>query len=380
MSGQPLKVGVNLLWLVPDDVGGTEEYAVRLLGGIADEASTDLDPTLFVLPGFAAAHPGLAQRFRTVVAPTSGSRRAARIAVETTWLAAQARRRRLDLVHHLGGTVPLLRGAPAMVTIHDLQPLLKPETFSPAKRRYLQAMLPWSVRAARQVVAVSRFTADGIVERLRVAPDKVHVVPHGIDLHAVAPTEAEIDAARRRYDVAARWFVFPSVTYPFKNHAFLVRAFASVAAAEPDVSLVLTGRADAAEADLLATIASLGLGGRVVRTGRIPRADVDALIAGAVAVTLPSTFEGFGAPALEAMALGTPLVAARAASLPEVVGDAGLLVDPTLSEEWSRTMTTLLHDPAERDRLAAAGRERAASYGWDRAARAQLELWRGGSR
>jgi alpha-1,3-rhamnosyl/mannosyltransferase len=371
-----MRVGVNLLWLVPDDVGGTEDYAVRLLAGIAERAPADIDIALFALPAFRAAHPDLVARFPTAYAPVAGGHRMARVAVESSWLAAQARRRKLDLVHHLGGTVPLLRGAPAMVTIHDLQPLLRPETFRPVKRRYLQAMLPWSVRSARRVEAVSRFTADGIIERLHVPPDRLDVVPHGIDPDLVRPTDAAIEAVRGRYGVGERWFTFPSVTYPYKNHALLVRAFATVAAADPDVSLVLTGRPDTAEPDLLAEITRLGLGDRVCRTERIRRADVDALIAGAVAVLLPSTFEGFGAPALEAMALATPVVAARAASLPEVVADAGLIANPHDADDWSRAMALLLNDEAERTRLIEAGLVRARDYGWDAAADVQIEAWR----
>ena len=378
-----IRVGVNLLWLVPDDVGGTEEYATRLLHGVADQLGSGrestrprVEVTLFGLPSFTRAHPELADRFPTVTAPIGGDRRAARVAVEATWLAAEARRRRLDLVHHLGGTVPLLRGAPAVVTIHDLQPILRPETFRPVKRRYLRAMLPWSVRAAGAVVAVSRFTADGIVEHLGVDPGRVHVVPHGIDPHLARPDAATIEGVRRHYGVGRRWFTYPSVTYPYKNHAFLVRAFATVAAAVPDVSLVLTGRADTAEPALLAEIARHGLADRVRRTGRIPRGDVDALIAGAVAVALPSTFEGFGAPALEAMALATPVVAADAASLPEVVGGAGLLLDPTAADDWSRAMLHLLEDADERSRLRTAGLTRAAEFGWDAAASTQVAIWR----
>lgn len=374
----PHRLGINLLWLVPDDVGGTEEYAVRLLSGIADQAGVgdEFDIVLFGLPALAAAHPDLVAHFPTVTAPVSGSGRVGRIAIESTWLAVQARRRRLDLVHHLGGTVPLLRGAPAVVTIHDLQPLLHPETFGRAKRTYLRAMLPWSVRAARRVEAVSHFTADGIVEHLGASPGRVDVVPHGIDPALAHPGSAAIESVRNRYDLEERWFVYPSVTYPFKNHVSLVRAFAALADHEPDVSLVLTGRADAGEGELRDEIARLGLTDRVRRTGRIPRSDLDSLIAGAVAVALPSTFEGFGAPALEAMASGTPVIAAEVASLPEVVGDAALLVEPTDIAGWTRAMDNLLHDPAECERLSAAGLARAGDFGWDVAAHAQLEAWR----
>ncbi len=369
------RVGVNLLWLVPGDVGGTEEYAVRLLGALGDARPAGLDLTLFGLPSLAAAHPDLVDRFPTVTAPVDGRRRGVRVAAETSWLAAQVRRRRLDLVHHLGGAVPALRGAPAMVTIHDLQPLLRPAHFTPVQRVWFRAVLPWSVRAARVVVAVSDFTAATITEHLGVAPGRLRVVPHGV--HPASPVDpAEVDRVRAVYGLGDRWFAFPAVTWAHKNHVLLVRAFGRVAATNPTVSLVLTGGAGPAEAAVLAEIRARGLDGRVRRTGRIPRADLDALLGAAVALTFPSSFEGFGAPVLEAMAVGCPVVAARAAALPEVVGDAGILLSPENPDEWAAAMTDLLTSPDRRHRLADAGRARAATMGWDRSAGALVEAWR----
>lgn len=372
-------IGVNLLWLVPGAVGGSEEYATRLLGGLGGGAGDDIDLTLFVLPSFRGAHPGLADRFRTEVAPLEGRRRPARVAMESTWLAERSRRRRLRFVHHFGGTVPLLRGAPALVTVHDLQPLLLPHNFGPVKRRWLAAVLPWSVRTSRRdtglVGAVSRYTADELTRHLGTDPSCVRVIPHGVDPRT-APGPADRSLVRSRYRLGERWFLYPAVTWPHKNHMMLVRAFAAVAAVDPDVLLVLTGAAGPAETEVADEIARRGLDDRVRRTGRVPRADLDALMADAVALAFPSSFEGFGAPVLEAMALGCPVVAASAAALPEAVGDAGILVDPDDPEEWAQVMTSLLHDDERRGRLAAAGLARAAGAGWDAAAAALAGTWR----
>jgi glycosyltransferase involved in cell wall biosynthesis len=114
----------------------------------------------------------------------------------------------------------------------------------------------------------------------------------------------------------------------------------------------------------------------VRRVGRVPKADLGVLVAGAVGLTFPSRYEGFGAPVLEAMARGCPVVAADATALPEVVAEAGILVAPDQPEDWARAMRQLLDDPARRAELSRAGLARAAGYGWDRAARAQLDAWR----
>jgi alpha-1,3-rhamnosyl/mannosyltransferase len=201
------------------------------------------------------------------------------------------------------------------------------------------------------------------------------VVRHGIDPHPpVAPEE--IERVRRRYGLGPSWFVYPAVTWRHKNHLTLVRAFAPLAAEDPDVTLVLTGAAAEGEDEVQAEIARLGVEARVRRTGRIPRADLDALIAGSTAVTVPSTFEGFGAPAAEAMVLGAPIVASTCGALPEVIGDAGLLLDPLDAGEWTRTLRTLLAEPDSRRRLAEAGRRRAAELTWDEPVEALVATWR----
>lgn len=373
-----MKVGVNLLWLVPGVVGGSEEYTTRLLHGLAERPPDDLDLVLFALRPFADAHPDLVDAFPTELLRFDGRAKPLRVAAETTWLAAQARRHRLDLVHHGGGVVPLGERVPSVLTIHDLQPLVLPEHFSRAKRTYLQVMLPRSARAARLVVTPSDHAGRSVVERLGVPAERVMTVPHGISPPADRPEPDETMARRVRsaYHLDGPWFVYPAVTWPHKDHIGLVQAFADVAEHHPDVTLVLSGGAGGAERAVRAEIDRLGLQGRVRRTGRVPRAHLDALIAGATALVYPSRYEGFGAPVLEAMAAGCPVVAADATALGELVGDAGVLLPPGNRRRWAAAMRDLLTDGRRREQLAAAGRERAARFGWDRSAEALEAAYR----
>ncbi|MBV9950892.1 MAG: glycosyltransferase family 4 protein [Acidimicrobiia bacterium] len=368
-----MKVGVNLLWLVPGQVGGTEEYAVRLLEHVADVKGVEI--TVFAGRAALDAHPFLRSAFRAAEGPVTGGR-PGRVVTEATWLAAQSRRRDLDLVHHLGGTTPLVRGAPAIVTIHDLQPLEHPEAFSAVKRHWLARMLPHAVRNARFVVAVSEFTARAVQERLGVARDRIRVVRHGFDPPKDALPPAEIERVRTRYDLGSAWVTYPAATWRHKNHVTLVRAFAPIAADDPDVTLVLTGGAAEAEDDVRREINRLRLDGRIRRTGRVPRADVDALIAGARAVAVPSTFEGFGAPVAEAFALGAPVVASACTALPEVAGDAALLLDPLDVDAWTKALHRLLTEPGLRAELVEAGRRRATELTWDQPVEALVTTWR----
>jgi glycosyltransferase involved in cell wall biosynthesis len=363
------RVGVNLLWLVPGVVGGSEEYVTRLLRGLADLDPPDLDVQLFGLDELAGAHPDLAERFPLRTLALRGRLKGLRVAAETTWLAAQVRRARLDVIWHPGGVVPPLTGGAAPVlTVHDLRPLDLPEGFSRTKVAYLRTVLPRSVRRAAPVTAPSQQVVDQIVTRFGVPRARARAVPHGIGADLFAPVApGEVDRVRAVHRLAGRWLLYPVITYPHKDHVTLVRAFARLAADHPDVDLVLTGGEGPAEADVRRAIAASGVADRIRRTGRVPRPDVDALLDGAAAVAFPSRYEGFGNGALEALARGTPVVASDATSLPEVVGDGGLLVPPGDIGAWADALARVLDDEALAARLGAAGRVHAARF-TDRAA------------
>ncbi|MGN6696389.1 MAG: glycosyltransferase family 4 protein [Aquihabitans sp.] len=366
----PRRVGVNLLWLVPGVVGGSEEYTTRLLRGLAADLPPDLHLTLFALRSFAEAHPDLVAAYPTVTARQDGRRKAERVATEATWLAREAGRRNIELLHHAGGVIPPGPGIgriPAALTIHDLQPLVMPENFSSVKRRWLATMLPRSARRAAMVFTPSDPASASVVERLAVAAERVRTVPHGIEPPQPVP-EAEIAAVRARYRLGEQVVLYPAITYPHKDHVTLVQAFGRLARSRPDLTLVLPGGAGPSEADVSAAIRASGAGEQIRRTGRIPWSDLAALYACATVVAVPSRFEGFGAPALEAMAAGVPVVVADATALPGGVGDAGLKCRPGDVGQLAGELARVLDQPPVHDTLAAAGRGRAVRFTWDRAA------------
>lgn len=358
------KVGINLLWMVPGVVGGSETYMARLLSGLA-ERPTAFDYTIFALPQFADAHPGLAKTFKMAYAPVTGQFKSFRVAGENSWLAAQCRRRNINLVHHAGGIVPMIRSARPVLTIHDLQYLYYPEYFTRAKLTYLKTMVPRSAEAARLILTPSEFSRRTVIERLNIDPAIVIVVPHGISPREGAADGGEV---RAKYGIEGRFFLYPAITYPHKNHLVLLEAMAHVVRRHGDATLVLTGGKGSFETRLGAEIKTLGIERNVKRLGYIPSDDLNALYAEAVALTFPSRFEGFGAPVLEAMARACPVVAADATALPEVVQNAGCLVSPDNAEQWAEAMNELLDNEDQRQAFAAAGLERARRFTWDRAA------------
>ena len=370
------RVGANLLWLVPGVVGGSEEYTVRLLTAMADRVGSTVDVTLLVNRHLRSAHPGLVARYRTVEAPVTGDNKAVRVGAESTWLALEARRRGLDLVHHLGGILPLVQPTPCVVTIHDLQPLAMPEHFHPVKRAFHRAVLPWTARTARRIVTLTEHTRADLVARLGVDPAKVAIVPSGVAPQTLRSPE-DVGAVLARYGLReGRFFLYPAITYPHKNHALLVEAMARLHRQRPDLRLVLTGGASRCEEAVRAQVTELGLDDVVLRPGRIPAEDLDALYRAAAALTFPSRFEGFGLPVLEAMARGCPVLAADATALPEVVGDAGVLLSPDRAEEWAAAMGRIIDDDGHRRDLVRAGRVRATEHSWAVAADACAAVWR----
>lgn len=369
-------VGVNLLWLVPGVVGGSEEYTLRLLGALDQLGCDDLWLRLYGQAALFDAYPELTRQFETQVAPTWGGSKPARIAAENSWLAAATRLD--DLVHHAGGVVPLVRSQPSVLTIHDLQPLDMPEHFSPAKRRWLGTMLPLSARAARLVLCPSRFSADRVRDLLGVSEDRLRVVHHG---HR--PTEAGVldEAAdadlRARY---GRYLLLPAIAYPHKRHADAIEALSRLRDRHPDLSLVLTGRPGPETPELHRLAAAKGLEGRVHHLGRVPETELDALYRSAAALIFPSSYEGFGNPVLEAMARGCPVVCTDAGALPEVVGQAGLTVPVGRPSALAAAVARILDEPGLADGLRAAGVERAARFSWLEAGRQLAGAYRDAGR
>lgn len=367
-----LRVGLNLLWLVPGEVGGSETWVTGLLSQLAAHPVSGVDVVAFATPALLDAHPWLAA-FDVVRAPAAvGPSRPLRVAAESTWLAAAARRRRVDLLHHLGGTIPPVRATPALLTIHDLQPLHFPEHFSAPKRAYLRARLGPSARRARLVTAVSEFTRADVVDRLAVAPEHVALTPPAVDPDPQAAPGGD-DDLRAALRLDRPWFVYPAITYAHKDHATVVRALADV----PGALLVLTGGAGPEEHALAELAERAGVADRVRRTGRVPFDVLDRLYRGAVACTFPSRFEAVGLPVLEAMARGCPVLAADATALPHVVGAAGELVAPGDPDAWAAAMRRQLADlgSARRAELVALGRERVRAWAPAASVARLVEAW-----
>jgi len=343
-----LRVAVNLTWCVPGAVGGSEEYLVRQIRGLNDD---EIEPTLFVPRGFAVAHPELRERFDCVETRADGTSRPRRVLDESTWLFR--RTRDFSLVHHGGGTIPARHRVPTLLTIHDLQYRAFPEYFGRRRLAYLRAMMPRSARRATAIAVPTEFVKSTVCDAYDIAAERVHVVPHGIEpnLGRDATPASEL---RTRFELGDGPFVvFPAMTHPHKGHAFLLDVMERHWSRR-GVRLVLIGGRGSVEDDVARRLVDAPLSSTVSRLGRVSAADRDGLIRAATALVFPSQYEGFGAPLIEAMALGTPVIASDRACLPEVVGDAGLVLELDV-DRWGEALDTV---DARRSALVEAGRSR----------------------
>lgn len=349
-----VSVAVNMLWCIPGEVGGSEEYVIRQLSGLA-AIESPYDITVFAPRGFATAHPGLSAIHRVVEAPSNCRRREIRIILEHTWLAQQIGSS--TIVHHGGGIVPSRSHRTTLLTVHDVQYLSFPEYFSSHKLKYLQNRVPSSISRAHAVAVPSAYVASSLTKSFGVASNKIQVVRHGVSetLGDSSTPEAEL---RSRFNLGSCEVLFlPAITHPHKNHEFLLQLLASKWTS-PDIKLVFAGGPGRSDLEIQRRIVELGVGDRVVRIGRVGPNDRDGLIKMALALVFPSSYEGFGAPVLEAMKLGTPVIASDQASLPEVIGDAGLIL-PLEIGAWSVAIDLIR---LRRDELIGLGKRRAMEF------------------
>lgn len=283
--------------------------------------------------------------------------------------------RDLDLVHATNHAAipPKAPGQRLVVTVHDLAFLHYPRLFPRAWRSQYRLGLRAAVRRADAVLTPSRATAEDLVARTAVDPARVHVTP----LAATLPeSDLEVDRVLHRLRIPAPYILSVGTLEPRKNLLRLVRAYRRIAATELPHALVLAGPMGWHPEPLLRELALAGPG-EIVLTGPLPAADLDALYRGASAFAYPSLVEGFGLPVLEAMARSIPTVASNTSSLPEVAGDAALLVDPRSVAELAAALERVLTDTDLAERLAAAGRARAERFSWEETARRTLDVYRG---
>ncbi len=354
--------------VIGENESGNETYAVNLLRALLENPTGDTYQVLTPYP----------DRLRAIL-PLPPSAEIVRVRPATSVLRvpfgmpAAVRRHHSDVLH-VSYVAPPVVACPTVVTVHDLSYLAYPRSLSPRARFILTALVPLSVRRAARVIAVSAFTRQDLVTRYGIAEEKISVI-----YEAAGPAFRVLDGAGRRrlpVGVTEPFVLAVGNLEPRKNLVRLVEAFATIAR-EPVITakLVVVGKAKGEEGALERLVEQHRLGDRVVFTGVVGEDELVLLYNRAALFIYPSLYEGFGLPPLEAMACGCPVVASNVTAMPEVLGDAALLVDPTSTHVWAEAIRTILQRDELGRKLRAKGLNQVARYSWARAAEQTREVY-----
>jgi len=294
--------------------------------------------------------------------------------VSISW---QTRRLGANVFHAPHYVYPIMLPCPGVVSVHDCIHLRFPRQLpNRAALSYARMMLRRAVRSSQRVLTGSESTRSDLVEMVEADPAKIEVIPYGCDAYLFEPaSDEELEEATRKYHLERPFLLFVGNAKPHKNLKRLLGAFALLAERFSDLDLVLVGGEQQAVRALLEDHEQPGIVDRVRLLGFLPKQDLRALYTLAQVFVFPSLYEGFGLPPLEAMACGTPVVAGRCSSLPEVVGHAGLLVNPRKVDAIADAVRILLEDSNLSAAFGARGQEQAREFTWEKAARRTLDVY-----
>jgi glycosyltransferase involved in cell wall biosynthesis len=367
-----LHIGIDA-HAVGTGLAGNETYVTNLVEALAEVDAANRY-TLYVtkpaaLERFAGRWPNFAVRRTLPHTPL--------VRVPVT-LSAELRRRPVDLLH-VQYTAPPFAPCPVVATIHDLSFEHLPDTFKRRSRAQLRLTVRRTARRAARIITISEHSKRDIVETYRVEPGRVSVTYLAAPPHfRLVEDEKELRRVRQLYRIEGDYILAVGSVQPRKNLTRLVRAYSDLRRSRAQAKLprlVVVGKLAWLYEETLRAVEECGVRGDVTFTGYVPEVDLPALYSGALCFAYPSFFEGFGLPPLEAMRCGTPVLVSDRTSLPEVVGDAGLLVDPFDTDAISAALARLIDDEELRRRLRERGLARAARFDWRETARRTLEVY-----
>lgn len=282
---------------------------------------------------------------------------------------------RLDLLH-VQYVAPPARSVPVVATVHDICYEFYPEFFSRSEVLQFRTAIRWTARRARRVITISENSKRDIVNTYGISPDDVDVSYLGVDLDRFRPAteNAEVESTLVEYGIQKPYVLAVGNLQPRKNLPRLIDAFVDLKRRRPDLphTLVLVGKPAFRHSDVFGRVRRHGLEEQVIFTGYVPDEDLPTLYRSADVFAYPSLYEGFGLPVAEAMACGTPTLASDRSAIPEVVGDAAVLIDPESTRSMSEGLDLILSNPELAAKLSERGVRRARNFTWDATARGTL--------
>jgi glycosyltransferase involved in cell wall biosynthesis len=359
-------------------VRGIGRYTRNLLAAFARLAPDDIEWTLLRLRNFPPADPSPLPPHRDLSTLRLRRPELTMLAVDPILLSAEIAVARPRVYHSTQLSLPAFRRYRAVITIHDLAPLRWPEHY--LRLPYARVGHAWEYALARRadaIIAVSEATRRDVIDLLRVPAERVTVIPEAVDTEFRPPSAADGRRVAATFGVPGRYVLYVGQFDPRKNMDGLLGAFARASAIDGELRLVIAGELGKLSSFLTRALErTKAPRDRIVTTGRVDDVTLAALYAGAECLLHAALLEGFGLTPLESLAAGTPVVGYRAGAVEEVVGDAGVLVDPGDPDALGDALVAYLGDAGRQRDLRARARPRAASFSWDRAAADTLAVYR----
>lgn len=291
-------------------------------------------------------------------------------------VSAIANLQKLDLFHAPHYTLPYQLKMPSIVTIHDVIHLRMKGYYSFPKRAYAYMMIRHACASSKVVIVDSEFGKQELLSVCNIREEKIKVVPLGVhESYFIKSSENDKQTFKEKYKISKPFILYTGSLKPHKNIPVLLSAFRQLSK-KHDIHLVFSGDRLYDQPDLHAFIESNAISNRVIDLGRIEQNELKTAYQSAAAVILPSLYEGFGFSMLEAMASGVPAIGARAASIPEVVGDAGMLFDPKDDQDLARCIDSILSNDTVKAQLIEKGIERAKIFSWKQCVENTLNIYR----
>ncbi|MCL6430672.1 MAG: glycosyltransferase family 4 protein [Anaerolineae bacterium] len=361
-------IGIDASRAAVDQRTGTENYSVQVIRGLV-QAGRDHRFRLYLRSSPSPPH-GLLPEGPQVHWRKVGPRR--------LWthvgLSCEMLRNPPDVLFIPAHVVPIYHPRATVVTVHDIGYRYYPQHHTLPSRLYLDLSTRLSCRVARRVIVDSESTARDLVREYRVAPGKITVVYPGVNPAMSRADRAAQEVVRRRYGLERPFLLYLGTIQPRKNLSHLIEAFARLPRDLGNVDLALVGGTGWLVGEIFRRVDELGLEDRVHFVGYVPDGDLPALLSAAECLVMPSLYEGFGLPVLEAMACGTAVVCSDASSLPEAAGEAALFFSPYDVQEMADAMVRVLTDAALRQTLVERGYAHVARFSWERASREVLDV------
>ncbi|MEM8532607.1 MAG: glycosyltransferase family 1 protein [Chloroflexota bacterium] len=361
-------IAIDVSRLAVTNRTGTEHYTYELLGALARQDRRS-QYTLYCNQRLVRLPP---------LGPNFGLRR---IPFPRLWtharLSAEVLAQPPDVLfipaHVLPLGAPLRRNMHTVVTVHDLGYMHFPSSHTRAQRLYLRLSTLWSARVATQIIAISNATCHDLIRFTGISSDKVTTIHHGVSAQFHATEDVATTAVRQKYGIDGDYFLYLGTIQPRKNILRLIDAFASIKAGIRPLRLVIAGKPGWLTQSIEQRATERGVADRVHFIGYVADADRTPLLRGAIGFVFPSLYEGFGMPILEAMQCGTPVITSTTSALPEVAGDAAILVNPGYTNAIAAAMIQLASNTQLREDLRRRGFARVRHFTWDRCAEQTLQ-------